>query len=153
MASKTPSESLVETRYIVRPGNTNHYGTAFGGVIMSWIDEAAAMVAEKHCGHEAVTVSIDQICFHAPINVGDHVIIKAKANYTGNTSIEIGVNVKKENPFNNEIKTVTTALLTFVGLDENKKPKKIPELIPETNEEKTIYEESKKRAQQRNACR
>ena len=55
--------SRIETRYIVMPQHTNHYGTVFGGFIVSWIDMAAAMVAEIHCGHEAVTVSIDKVDF------------------------------------------------------------------------------------------
>ena len=55
---KTPGESAIETRYLVMPDQVNHYGTTFGGVILSWIDMAAAMVAERHCEGEAVTVSI-----------------------------------------------------------------------------------------------
>lgn len=135
MTSKHPKDSSVETRNIVMPEHTNHYGTVFGGVIMSWIDIAAAMAAERHCGHEAVTVSIDKISFRAPINIGDHVVLKAAVNYVGKTSMEIGVQVTKENPHTGEKWVTTTAYLTFVGVGKDKKPVKISDLIPETEDE------------------
>lgn len=146
---KTPKESMVETRYIVLPEHANHYGTAFGGVILSWIDLVAAMVAERHCQHEAVTVSIDRISFFAPIYIGDHVLIKASVNYTGNTSMEIGVVVIKENPKTGEKVKATKAYLTFVGLDKNKKPKTIPKVKPETEEEIRRFNNAKIRVQKR----
>ena len=139
MEGKTPTDSIVSTRYLIMPEHTNHYGTAFGGIIMSWIDIVAAMVAERHCGHEAVTVSIDKISFVAPIYVGEHVIIKASVNYVGTTSMEIGVLVMKENPRTRERIKATSAYLTFVGLDKEKKPVKIPPLIPQTEDEKRRF--------------
>ncbi len=147
--NKSPKDSLIETRYILMPGHANHYGTAFGGVIMSWIDIAAAMVAERHCGHESVTVSVDKIDFLTSINVGDHVILKACVNYVGNTSMEIGVSVLKENPKTGESVQATSAYLTFVGLDSNKKPKKIPGLTLETLDEKRRHENAKVRVNNR----
>jgi len=146
---KTPKESAIETRYLVMPENTNHYKTVFGGVIMSWIDIAAAMVAEKHCRHEAVTVSIDSISFLAPAYIGDHIIIKASVNYVGNTSMEIGVVVFKENPLTGEILKTTSAYLTFVGLDKDKKPVKIPKILPQTDDEKRRYKDAELRMKSR----
>ncbi|HNZ26162.1 MAG TPA: acyl-CoA thioesterase [Spirochaetota bacterium] len=139
MISKHPKDSSVETRNIVMPEHANHYGTVFGGVIMSWIDIAAAMAAERHCGHEAVTVSIDTISFRLPINIGDHVVLKASVNFVGTTSMEIGVQVTKENPITGESGVSTTAYLTFVGLGKDKKPVKIPDLIPETEDERRRF--------------
>ena len=97
--TKTPKESAIETRYIVMPDHANHYGTAFGGVIMSWIDLIAVMVAQRHCEREAVTLSVDRLTFISPIQIGDHVILRASVNYTGTSSMEIGVQVIKENPY------------------------------------------------------
>ena len=149
MKSKYPKESAVETRHIVMPQHTNHYGTVFGGTIMSWIDLVAAMVAERHCGHEVVTASIDTISFKAPIYIGEHVVLKASVNYVGNTSMEVGVQVSKENPYTNQSEITTIAYLTFVGLDENRKPVKIPDLIPETNDEIRRYKNSEIRVNAR----
>lgn len=145
LTPKTPSESQIESRYIVMPDHANHYGTAFGGAIMSWIDMVAAMVAQKHSGREAVTLSVDRLTFIHPIYIGDHVILRASVNYVGSTSMEIGVQVLKENPYNNENVRATTAYLTFVALDENKKPVRVPPLIPETEPEKRRFENARLR--------
>ncbi|MBN2546245.1 MAG: acyl-CoA thioesterase [Spirochaetes bacterium] len=146
---KSPQESQVETRYLVLPEHANHYGTVFGGVIMSWIDIAAAMTAERHCQHEAVTVSIDGISFISPINIGDHVVVKAGINYVGNTSMEIGVVVIKENPRTGEQIKATSAYLTFVGLNRKKKPVQIPKIKPETEDEIRRFENAKIRVKSR----
>ncbi|TGK11416.1 acyl-CoA thioesterase [Leptospira fletcheri] len=138
--TKTPKDSAVETRHIVMPDHANHYGTLFGGILMSWIDLIAVMVAQRHCGREAVTASVDKLNFLEPISVGDHVILKASANYTGRSSMEIGVQVSKENPYTGKTVRATTAYLTFVALDENKKPCPIPKLQPETDMEKRRFQ-------------
>jgi acyl-CoA hydrolase len=152
MKEKSPDFSKIETRYLVMPEHTNHYGTVFGGVILSWIDIAAAMVAERHCAHEAVTVSIDKVVFLSPIYIGDHVLLQARINYTGNTSMEIEVNVFKESPSTGlRIKT-TSSFLTFVGLNKQKKPAKIPQLLLENDEDKKIFVEAKIRAERRKSC-
>ncbi|EPG64916.1 thioesterase family protein [Leptospira wolffii serovar Khorat str. Khorat-H2] len=122
------------------PDHTNHYGTLFGGTLMSWIDLIAVMVAQRHCGREAVTASVDKLNFLEPISIGDHVILKASVNYVGRSSLEIGVQVSKENPYTGTVVRATTAYLTFVALDENKRPCPIPGLNPETELEKRRYE-------------
>ncbi len=139
LTPKSPKDSQIESRYLVLPNHTNHYGTAFGGVIVSWIDSVAVMVAQRHCGRVSVTVSIDKISFLAPINVGDHVILKASVNYVGKTSMEVGVQVSKENPYTGEVVRATTAYLTFVALDESKKPVPINPIKPETSDEKRRF--------------
>ncbi|MCB1177010.1 MAG: acyl-CoA thioesterase [Leptospiraceae bacterium] len=136
---KTPSDSAVETRYVVMPDHANHYGTAFGGVIMSWIDMIAVMAAQRHCEKEAVTLSVDRLTFITPIMIGDHVLLRASVNYAGTTSMEIGVQVIKENPYKKEKIRATTAYLTFVALDENKKPAKVPAIKPVTEDEIRRY--------------
>lgn len=122
------------------PDHANHYGTLFGGFLMSWIDMIAVMVAQRHCGREAVTASVDRLNFIAPIFVGDHVLLKASVNYTGRSSMEIGVQVSKENPYTGVSVRATTAYLTFVALDENKRPSAIPPVLPETEIEKKRFQ-------------
>ncbi len=149
MKGKKPSESAVESRYILMPNQANHYGTAFGGAIIAWIDMIGSMAAQKHCGKEVVTASIDSLSFKESIQIGDHVLLKACVNYAGQTSMEVGVKVLKENPYNNEQVKTTSAHLTFVALDKNKKPCKIPPIKPETADEKRRYENAKIRVQAR----
>lgn len=148
-AAKTPRQSRIETRYLVMPQHANDVGIAFGGTIMSWIDMVATMVAQKHCEHEVVTVSTDRISFLAPIAIGDHVLLRAAVNYVGLTSMEIGVEVTKENPWSGQTQVATTAYLTFVGIDRHKRPIPVPPLQPETAEELLLHGEAKQRVQAR----
>ena len=142
---KTPKESEVTMRQMVMPGDTNAHGTIFGGVVMSWIDIAAAMCASKHCNNPVVTVHVDNIEFRSPINIGSHVLIKASMNYAGNTSMIIGVKVVSENPYTEESRMTTKAYLTFVSIDEFGKPKAVPKLKPETEDEKRRYTNAQER--------
>lgn len=146
---KTPSQSQMETRYIVMPQHANDYGILFGGALVAWIDMIAAMVAQKHCESEAVTVSIDRISFLEPILVGHHVVLRASLNYTGNTSMEVGVQVTRENPYTSESIRATTAYLTFVAIDRNKRPVPAPKLVPQTADEIRRYENAKLRVESR----
>ncbi len=146
---KSPKESAVEARYLLMPHQANPQGTAFGGVIVAWIDMAAAMAAQRHCGKEVVTAGIDSLVFKEPIRVGDHVLLKASINYVGRSSMEVGVQVTREDPYGGDKAIATTAHLTFVALDENKKPTSVPPILPETEQEKRRYENAKIRVKAR----
>jgi acyl-CoA hydrolase len=146
---KTPGQSAVVTRYLVMPEQANPYGTAFGGAIVAWVDMVASMAAQKHCGKEVVTASIDSLNFREPIYVGDHVVLKASVNYVSRTSMEVGVRVTREDPRSGKEVIATTAHLTFVALDKNKKPTPVPPIVPETPDEKRRYENAKMRVQAR----
>ena len=149
MEGKKPCDSAVESRYLLMPHQANPYGTAFGGVIMAWIDMTASMAAQRHSGKEVVTASIDSLSFKEPIRIGDHVVLKACVNYVGRTSMEVGVRVIREDPYSAQQITATTAHLTFVALDENKRPCPVPPILPETEDEKRRYENAKLRVQAR----
>ena len=146
---KTPSESAVVSRYLVMPDQANPYGTAFGGAVVAWIDMVASMAAQRHCGKEVVTAAIDSLNFREPIYVGDHVVLKASVNYAGRTSMEVGVRVTREDPYSSREVVATTAHLTVVALDKNKKPTPVPQITPETPDEKRRYENAKIRVQAR----
>jgi acyl-CoA hydrolase len=146
---KSPRESAVESRYLIMPHQANPHGTAFGGVIVAWIDMVAAMAAQKHSGKEVVTASIDSINFREPIRIGDHVVLKASINYVGRSSMEVGVQVSREDPYCADTVIATTAHLTFVALDENKRPTDVPPILPETEQERKRYENAKLRVQAR----
>jgi len=139
----------METRYLLMPHQANDLGVAFGGTIMSWIDMVGAMVAQKHCEHKVVTASTDQISFLAPIHIGDHVVLQASVNFVGTTSLEVGVKVLRESPYTGEVVHATTAYLTFVGLDEAGHPTPVPNLLPETAEDRRRHEHARLRMQHR----
>ena len=149
MEGKKPSDSAVESRYLLMPHQANPYGTAFGGGIMDWIDMIASMAAQRHCGKEVVTASIDSLSFKEPIRVGDHVVLKASVNYVGHTSMEVGVRVIREDPYSNKQIIATTAHLTFVALGKDKHPCPVAPILPETADEKRRHENAKLRVQAR----
>jgi acyl-CoA hydrolase len=146
---KNPKDSAVITRYLLMPHQANPHGTAFGGAIVAWIDMTAAMVAQRHCGKEVVTAGIDSLNFKEPIRVGDHVILKASINYVGTSSMEVGVQVSREDPYTGQQVIATTAHLTFVALDKNKRPTDVPPILPETEQEKRRYENAELRVKAR----
>ena len=148
LTPKTVAESAVEMRFLVMPNDTNPQNSIFGGVVMSWIDMAAAMVAERHSNRPVVTVHIDDLSFKAPIKIGDHVLIKASLNYVGKSSMLIGVKVIAENPFTGITRHTTTAYLTFVALDDIGKSIQIRAVIPETPDEKRRFTEGQKRIEE-----
>jgi acyl-CoA hydrolase len=127
--AKSADESAIETRYLLMPRDANPLGTAFGGLIMSWIDSAASMAATRHCEAPVVTAAIDSLSFRAPILVGDHVVLKARVTYTGIKSMEVAVRVIRENPISGIRETATTAYLTFVSMDEYGVPAAVPALL------------------------
>lgn len=146
---KTPGESAVETRYLVMPQQANPQGTAFGGAIVGWIDMTAAMAGQRHCGREVVTAGIDSLVFRHPIRIGDHVLLRAAVNYVSRSSLEVGVQVIREDPYSGKQVLATTAHLTLVALDEHKRPVPAPPLLPQTPAEKQRYENARLRVQAR----
>lgn len=121
---------------LVLPNDANTLGNVLGGTVMHWIDLAAAVVAHRHCRSEAVTASIDEVSFEAPIRVGQLAIIEARMTYTGRTSMEIRVDVTCEDLGTGKRMHTSTAYLTFVAIDKRGRPREVPPLIPETDEER-----------------
>lgn len=135
MEAQKVSESIVRMTELVLPTHTNSLGGAFGGVIVSWIDVAAAIAAQRHSSSSVVTASIDDLHFFAPVYKGWVVNLIASINYVANTSMEIGVRLDAENPISKEHFHVATAYLTFVAIDDLGRPKKVPDVILETKDE------------------
>lgn len=145
LTSKPVRESLVEVVQIVRPEDANPLGLAFGGKVVQWMDMAAAIAAIRHARTPVVTASIDSLSFLSPIKIGDFVIIRAQVNYTGKTSMEVGVTIDAESPFTGRQTRATSGYLTFVALDERGRPIPVPPVLPETPEEQRLYAEAQKR--------
>jgi len=138
-------QSQVIMTEMVLPQHTNSLGSIFGGVIMSWIDIAAAIAAARHCQRQVVTASIDALNFVAPVYQGWIVNLKASVNYVSRTSMEIGVRVDAENPVERKTFHTASAYLTFVALDKSGKPVMVPPVQPESAEEKRRYKAAEQR--------
>jgi acyl-CoA hydrolase len=124
--------SRVTLSRIMTSQDVNLYGTVHGGVIMKFVDDAAGAAAARHCGFNAVTVAIDEIALMVPVRVGDLVHAKAQVNWTGKTSLEVGVTVLAErwNEGGREPVNVASAYLVFVGVDAFGKPREVPQVVP-----------------------
>jgi len=130
---------------LLLPGDANALGTAFGGSVMGWIDIAAAISAQRHARQQVVTASMDDLHFHAPIKIGWQVICRARVIAAFGSSMEVGVTVHSEDPLTGERRLTTSALLTFVALDQagNKLP--VPPLQFDTDDERRAAEEARVR--------
>ncbi len=120
----------------VLPNDANTLGNVLGGMVLHWIDLAAAVVALRHCRHAAVTASIDQVSFLAPIKVGQVAMISGRMTYAGRTSMEIRVDVESEDLMTGVRQRTSTAYLTFVSIDKKGHPVPVPPLLLETDEER-----------------
>jgi len=134
---------------LVLPNDTNQLGKLLGGRLMHWIDIAAAISAQRHCGMVCVTASVDELNFHLPIKLGDVVTLQASVNRAFKTSMEVGVQVSSQNIIRRVAEHTNNAYLTFVAVDESGHPVEVPEVIPETPEEQLRFEEALGRRQSR----
>lgn len=149
MKAKPPSESFTEMTELVLPQHANAVGTAFGGVIMSWIDICASIAAKRHCGRVSVTARIEAIEFRAPIKVGDVVRLTARLNAAFTTSMEIGVRVEGEHATSGQRSLCADARATFVNIGEDGKPCPVPPLLIETDEDRRLATEAAERRKRR----
>jgi acyl-CoA hydrolase len=121
---------------LVLPNDANTLGNVLGGMVLHWADLAAAVVAHRHCRSEAVTASMDQVSFLAPIKVGQVAAFSARMTYAGRTSMEIRVDVESEDLMTGQRHRTSTAYMTFVAIDKKGRPRPVPPLILETAEER-----------------
>lgn len=130
----------------VFPPDTNYYGTLFGGKLMAHIDDVASISATRFARNPTVTASTDSVDFIRPIKVGDTVTLKAMVTYTGRSSMEVFVRVTSENLVTGSEEVAALSFLTFVAIDQNGKPVEVGEVVPETEEEKWLFETAPARA-------
>ncbi len=142
MNGKTVRETSVTMAQVMLPQDANPAGNVHGGVIMKLIDTAAAVVASRHARSNTVTASLDRLDFHHPVFVGDLVFLKASINMAGRTSMEVGVRVEAENFITGEVRHTSSAYLTFVSLDENGRPRPVPSLSFENDDERRRNQEA-----------
>lgn len=142
-------ESRVVKTARVFPQDTNNHNTLFGGKLMSYIDDIASISATKHSRCDTVTASTDSVDFLLPIGQGDSVTLVSYVSWTGKTSMEIFVKIIKENLKTGKRELAATSFLTFVALDPNGRPKIVPKVVPETDEEKMIFNTGEQRSIER----
>ncbi|HEY6282870.1 MAG TPA: acyl-CoA thioesterase [Nitrososphaerales archaeon] len=151
LRGKRPSESEISTARLMMPTDANVLGNVFGGAIMRYMDEVAAIVAWRHAGKNVVTASIDRMNFYAPVFVGNLLIMKATVNYVGTTSMEIGVRIEAQDPTTRKGAHTGSCYLTYVALNEKGRPTPIPPLIVTTPEERRRFKEALARRRLREA--
>ncbi|GHJ27779.1 acyl-CoA thioesterase [Streptomyces hygroscopicus] len=154
LPGKPTSASRTTLSHIMTGSDTNLLGTVHGGVIMKLVDDAAGAVAGRHSEGPAVTASMDEMAFLEPVRVGDLVHVKAQVNWTGRSSMEIGVRVLAERWNESTPATqVGSAYLVFAAVDADGKPRPVPPVIPETERDKRRYQEAEIRRTHRLARR
>lgn len=142
-------ESKCYKTFRVFPTDVNNHNTLFGGKLMANIDDIASIAATKHCRRPVVTASTDSVDFLYPIRPTDAVCMESYVTWTGKSSMEVFVKVIKEDLLSGERTIAATSFLTFVALDENRKPVVVPDIVPETEEELKLHETAPQRAEMR----
>jgi len=153
MEKKPCSNSKTVKTAQILPPDANAYGTLFGGKLMAHIDDVAAISAVRHARKSVVTASTDSVDFLQPVKVGDSICVEGFVTYAHHTSMEVFVKVVKEGLLTAEKTVCATAFLTFVALDENGKPDVVPQIYPETEIEKMLYDGAELRRERRNERR
>jgi acyl-CoA hydrolase len=147
MKSKLASETLSITTKVVLPNDTNTLGNLFGGQLLAWMDVIASVSAHRHSKRVVVTASVNHVSFQRPIKHASIVTLEAKVSRAFSSSMEIFVDVFVEDPVTGEREKCNEAIYTFVAVDQNGGPIQVPELTPETEEEKVRFEGALRRKQ------
>ncbi|MCB0496427.1 MAG: acyl-CoA thioesterase [Cyclobacteriaceae bacterium] len=146
---KTANSSKVTMTELVLPNDTNTLDNLMGGRLMHWMDICAAIAAQKHSNRIVVTASVDNISFGKPISLGDVVTLEAKVTRSFNSSMEVYISAKSENIPGGKSEITNRAFFTFVAVDQSGRPIDVPEVIPESEEEKELYAGALRRRQLR----
>ena len=148
-----PSKPVSASRSIISlqmlPSDANPMGNVHGGTILELLDVSAAVAAMRHTRTNVVSASIDRMDFYYPIYVGNLLILKASVNFSGRTSVEVGVRIEAEDLKTGKIVHTGSSYVTYVSLDDEGKPTEVPELVPHTTVEKRRWREAKQRRAQR----
>jgi len=147
--SKSPGQSLVIMTEMVLPNDTNTLNNLMGGRLMHLMDVAGAVAAQRHSNRIVVTASVDNISFSDPIALGNVITIKAKVTRAFNSSMEVFIEVVAENIPSASTKLTNKAFFTFVAVDQIGNPIIVPEVIPENDEEKALFDGALRRRQLR----
>ncbi|HEU0199813.1 MAG TPA: acyl-CoA thioesterase [Burkholderiaceae bacterium] len=143
-----PAHQLTMT-ILMTPDTANFAGNVHGGTILKLLDQVAYACASRYAGRYVVTLSVDQVMFRQPIHVGDLVTFLASVNYTGTSSMEVGIKVLAENIRTQEVRHVNSCFFTMVAVDDERKPVQVPPLRPFSKDERRRYAAAEVRKQLR----
>jgi len=130
---------------LMTPDKANFSGKVHGGALLKYLDEVAYACASRYAGHYVVTMSVDQVNFRQPINVGEMVTFLASVNYTGTTSMEIGIKVITEDIHTKTVRHTNSCFFTMVAVDDEGNPTPVPPLELKTSEQRRRYAQAKQR--------
>lgn len=125
---------------LMTPNMANFSGKVHGGTLLKMLDEVAYACASRYAGTYVVTLSVDRVLFRDAICVGELVSFEATVNYTGRTSLEVGIAVYTENIRDGSRRHTNSSYFTMVAVDESGMPVPVPSLVPETDEERDRYD-------------
>ena len=140
--AKPVRESVSEYAELALPNDVNLLGNLSGGKIMRLVDLAGAIAAVRHCREAVVTAAVDHMDFFHPVKIGQMIRLRSSVNRAFRTSMEVGVKVWVEDLFTGTEKHVSSAYLTFVAIDKEGGCVRVPEIIPETPDEKRRFEQA-----------
>jgi len=153
MEGKPVRESTAEYSELALPNDANGWGDLLGGKVMHLVDLAGAISAMRHGHLPVVTASVDSLQFLHPVHIGELIVLRASVNRVFHSSMEVGVRVETEKLTTGERLHTCSAYLTFVALDEERRPASVCPVIPETEEEKRRYRQAGERREYRLAQR
>lgn len=137
----TPNHELSMT-VLMTPDMANFAGNVHGGTLLKFLDQVAYACASRYAARYVVTVSVDQVMFRQPVHVGELVTFLASVNYTGKSSMEIGIKVIAENIRSQQKRHVNSCFFTMVAVDDDRRPVAVPALQPQNAREQRRYEQA-----------
>ena len=146
---KLPQEKRLTMTILTSPEMVNFSGKVHGGAMLRLLDQVAYACASRYCGHYVITLSVDQVFFRKPIHLGELVTFLSNVNYTGKTSMEVGIKVVAENPRTRDKRHVMSCFFTMVAVDEDSKPIPVPQLEIESEVEQSLWDSALKRRELR----
>jgi acyl-CoA hydrolase len=146
LAPRTAADSQVELVQLMTVVDANN---VHGGTIMKLVDTAAGLAAARHCGGLAVTAAMDEMVFLEPVYVNDLVTVRAMVNDAGRTSMEVGVRVEAQSVSGHRTVHTSSAYLVYVALDEHGKPRPVPPVTAQSDEQRQRQREAKVRREAR----
>lgn len=134
---------------LMTPDMANFSGNVHGGAVLKLLDQVAYACASRYAGSYVVTLSVDQVTFAQPIHVGELVTFQASVNYTGRSSMEVGIKVVAEHVTRGEVRHTNSCFFTMVAVDEHGKSKTVIPLALQTDEQRRRWQEAELRRQHR----
>ena len=141
---KSAACSVAEFVQILRQANINGANRLFGGHLITWMDEVAAVSARRYAEGPVTTACIENMRFLRPAHLNETLVVAGRVIFTGRTSMEVLVTAETE-AYDAKRTLIADAHFILVALDENEHPRAVAPLIPVTDEEQALYEEAKKR--------